>query len=334
MTLDVPPTLGRDTRVLVTGATGFIGRHLLARLRGIGCTVHAATRHPDAELPDGVRRHVAELADAEAAARVVSAARPDVIVHLGGLVTGTREPDAVLPTLHANLLASVHLLDAAHRSGARLVMTGSVEENAPGPATSPYAAAKRAAAEYAGMYHRLWGVRATVLRLSMVYGPGPQEPRRLLPHVIDSALRGRAPRLSSGVRLVDWVYVDDVVDAVLKAACADAAGAVLDIASGAPVSVRATVERVLGLMGSAVRPDFGALPDRPFDAPQLADIAPAFEVLGWQPSVTLDDGLRRTVRWQAEHGGGPSHPRADTPPGTGGREPGRGKKATHPTGER
>jgi nucleoside-diphosphate-sugar epimerase len=137
----------------------------------------------------------------------------------------------------------------------------------------------------------------------MVYGPGQRDGTKLVPYVVNSLLRGEEPRLSSGTREVDWVYVDDVVAAFLAAADAgEAAGKTLDIGSGELVSIRSLVERIVPLVSSDARPVFGALPDRPGERPRLANIAPSRETIGWEPSTPLDVGLARTVEWFRTHG--------------------------------
>jgi UDP-glucose 4-epimerase len=140
-----------------------------------------------------------------------------------------------------------------------------------------------------------------VLRVAMVYGPGQPDTTKLVPYTALELLGGREPQLSSGTRLVDWVYVADVVDAFLAAAQRERApGRVLDIGSGAQVSIRDTVELLAELVGGHAKPRFGAIADRPMDDPQLADPQPAEEVLGWRATTSLTDGLRATVRWYTD----------------------------------
>ena len=104
--------------------------------------------------------------------------------------------------------------------------------------------------------------------------------------------------MSSGVRPVDWVYVDDVVDALIAASRrADLGGETLDVGSGRLVTVRALAEELAGIVGTDLRPVFGARPDRPNEVVRAADVERTKRVLGWEPRVSLVDGLRRTVEW-------------------------------------
>jgi nucleoside-diphosphate-sugar epimerase len=163
-------------------------------------------------------------------------------------------------------------------------------------ASSPYAAAKSAAAGYIRHFHALYDVPVVHLRIHMVYGPGHQDRSKLVPYVITEMLEGRSPRLGSGGRPVDWIYVDDVVDAFLRAAVATGSeGRSLDVGSGGLVSARALVVRLHELVGGDVEPAFGAIADRPLERVRAADPAAAAEAIGWRPRTPLEEGLTRTV---------------------------------------
>jgi UDP-glucose 4-epimerase len=265
--------------------------------------VHAVRRKP-VPTEGGPVWHVADLADEGATAELIRAVAPNVVFHLASAVTGARDVTLVRPVLEANLGSVVNLLSAVAVAPVRvrLVLAGSVEETRDPAATpaSPYAAAKSAATAYARMFHRLWDVAVTVLRVAMVYGPAQPDTAKLVPYATLALLGDRDPELSSGTRLVDWVYVDDVVDAFLAAGESDAAaGHVLDIGSGVQVSIRDTIELLARIVDGKGKPRFGAISDRPMDHAQVADPRPAAEVLGWHPVTGLAEGLRRTVDWYA-----------------------------------
>jgi UDP-glucose 4-epimerase len=292
-------------RVLVTGASGFIGARLARALVTAGAEVHGVARTAG---PDGnVRWHAADLADADAAAQVVRDSAPDTVFHLASHVSGARALDAVLPTVRANLLSTVDMLVAAAGldTPPGVVLAGSMEEPGGSDAAtvpgSPYAAAKAAASGYARMFHALYSLPVVTLRVFMVYGPGRQDEAKLVPYVTRSLLNGDPPRLSSGARAVDWVYVDDVVAAFVaagsRAAADEVAGRVIDVGSGELTTIRSLVERVAGLVGGEAEPQFGALPDRPLEREPRADHGPARDLLGWAPQTPLDEGLARTVAW-------------------------------------
>jgi nucleoside-diphosphate-sugar epimerase len=304
-------------RVLVTGASGFIGSHLISRLLGSGAAVHAVSRRPGSG-PEGSVWHAADLTDYEDCLELIGTVAPDVVFHLASAVTGARDVDLVVPLMAANQGAAVNLLTAVVKSAptAKMVMAGSIEEPHQGDdltPRSPYAAAKWAASAYAKMFSALWDVRVSVLQIAMVYGPAQPDLTKLVPYATLALLRGDVPQLSSGTRLVDWVYVDDVVDALLRAAESDMAiGKVFDICSGRLVSIRDTVELLDLIIEGDARPEFGAAADRPMDHAQRGDPRIAEELLDWRASTVLEDGLRKTVAWYAENlvadpVGGPVH---------------------------
>jgi UDP-glucose 4-epimerase len=295
------PTPLSPRRYLVTGGRGFIGRHLLSRLTALGGEVHATARSSTPPTDPGVRWWRVDLADAAATEALVTRVRPDVVLHLASRADGTRRLDAVLPILTDTLLTTVSVLAAAARlPRCKVVAAGSVEDGGHRPGVhSPYAASKAAAATYATLFHGLWQLDVTVLRLAMVYGPDDPNAHRLIPSVVAAFREGCRPAVSSGVRRIDWVYVDDVVDAFLAAAdtADDAAehGDVFDIGSGTLVSIRDTVRLVAAAMGTATAPAFGALADRPQEHDLCADPKPALAALGWRPRVGLAQGIARTV---------------------------------------
>lgn len=295
----------RGARVLVTGASGFIGRRLCRRLAEAGARVHATSRSGELAGEELEGRSRGDLAEEGFARSLVEEARPELVFHLASRVTGSREPEAVLPTFRANLASTVNLLVAVRDAGCRrLVLAGSMEEAEPGagggPAVpaSPYAAAKGAASAYARMFHGLYGLPVVTARLFMVYGPGQRDLGKLVPHVTVSLLGGERPRLSSGGRPVDWIYVDDAVAGLAALATAPGIeGERLDLGSGELVTVREVAERLAAIArsaGAAAELGLGELPDRPLETVRRADVERTRELTGWRPAVPLDQGLRRT----------------------------------------
>jgi nucleoside-diphosphate-sugar epimerase len=295
-----PTTSLSGRRLLVTGASGFIGARLCRRAVEAGAIVHAVSRAARGEA-DGVRWEHGDLADELVTRDLVRRVEPDLVLHLASEVSGGRDLRLVLPMLRANLLAAVNVMVAcAEAGGPRVVLAGSMEEpdmgDADAVAQSPYAVAKWGALAYARHFQALHGLPVVHLRVFMVYGPGQLDVHKLVPYVTVSLLRGDAPKLTSGARAVDWVYVDDVVDGFLRAAVTPGAeGRSLDIGSGELVTARSLVTRLRELVGGDVEPAFGAIPDRPLERVRAADPAPAAEAMGWHPRTSLEEGLGRTV---------------------------------------
>jgi UDP-glucose 4-epimerase len=288
-------------RVLVTGASGFIGRALCRRLLRDRAVVVGVSRRTEPEPPLAEVSWVhGDLADEGFASRLVAETRPEVVFHLAAAVTGSRTIETVAPTFTDNLRATVNVLTALTDVGCeRAVVVGSGDEPRSGEVPcSPYAAAKAGATGYARMFHELYALPVTVARPFMVYGPDQSDLSVLVPYTITSLLRGTRPRVSTGRRRCDWVYVEDVADALVAIARSPAAeGEQLDIGSGVLHTVRHVTETILDLIGSDVAPDWGAIPDRPGEPEHIADIATTRTVCGWTPTTNLLTGLQRTIDW-------------------------------------
>lgn len=292
-------------RVLVTGGRGFIGSWLCRRLRDTGAKVYTVGRTPPDNQCDGDNL-VSNLTNIDETRSVFREVEPSYVFHLASQVVGARSPDVVLSTYHNNLTSTVNVLLAAHENHCRrVILTGSLEEPEPSHdwpvPSSPYAASKLAAGGYGRTFNALFGLSVVILRVFMVYGPGQRDERKLIPYVITSLLRGEKPSFASGQRDVDWIYVDDVVEAFLHAATASGVnGATLDVGTGSLVSVREVVEKLFVLLRSTSLPQFGGIQDRPLEQTRRADVARTRALIDWTPKVSLDDGLRLTIEWYRE----------------------------------
>ena len=269
-------------------------------------TVHGVSRHAQSSAGPRVhwwRSHLDSDAEVE---RILASASPDIVFHLAGQVSARPDPSMVLTTFESLLASTVRLLAGlGGRAVQRVVLVGSLTEPPPGTAFptpgSPYVAAKWAASAYGRMFHTLYGTPVVVIRPGMTYGPG-QPSQRLLPSVLAALAKGEAPRLTSGLLQADWVFLDDVVDALCSAGRAPRVhGATIDVGSGESRTARDVVIRLVehfrNLVGPCPDPVFGALPDRPIEQVHPANVEVAWERLGWHATTSLDEGLRRTITW-------------------------------------
>jgi UDP-glucose 4-epimerase len=293
-------------KILVTGASGFVGSHLCRRLVEQGLDVHAVyrTNSPLQLDGDAIRWWQADLTQLDTVQSLVKQIQPEIIYHLASSVAGSRSLDMILPTFNNNLVSTVNLLTAVAELGCqRFVLAGSLEEPEANQAEaiipgSPYAAAKWASSAYARLFHSLYDVPIVITRLFMIYGPEQKDLNKLIPYVILSLLRGESPRLSSGERPVDWIYVDDIVSGLVAAAQTPGVeGRTFDLGSGTLVSIRDVVQELSRQINPDISLQFGAIPDRPMEKVQVADDNATYAGLGWKHEVNLKQGLTQTISW-------------------------------------
>lgn len=297
------------TTALVTGGAGFIGSNLVDALVADGRGVHVVD-----DLSNGQAARVAPEAqlhelDVRDAARLVALARelePATIFHLAAQADVRRAVDDPVYDASVNVVGTINVLEAARATGARVVFasTGGAaygeDDDIPvptGESTEPrplsqYGMSKVAAEGYCHVYGRLHGVPAAVLRLANVYGPrqDPHGEAGVVAIFCGCALAGRSPKVfGDGLQTRDYVYVGDVVRAFL-AAEAGVPGRTVNIGTGQESSVLDLIES----LDIGAPPEFA--PARPGELQRSAlDAALARELYGWEPSVSLREGLRRTL---------------------------------------
>ena len=306
-------------RALVTGAYGFVGANLVRRLLDDGHEVHVTARPGSddwrlAGVRDDVEGHETDLLDAPGVKRMVARVRPDCVFHLAAHGAYSWQRDAAA-ALQVNLVGTAHLAEAASEAGVgTLVHAGSSSEygfkdHAPSEdeivePNSPYAVGKAAATSYCRFVARRDGRRLITLRLYSVYGPF-EEPGRLVPTLIQLGLRDELPPLVGPETARDFVYVDDVTDAFVRAATTDGVepDAVLNIGSGAQTTLRDVVSVAKDVLEISAEPGWGTHAPRDWDtAVWVADTRRAVAQLGWAPRVDFREGLRRTAEWMREGG--------------------------------
>jgi UDP-glucose 4-epimerase len=287
--------------VLVSGATGFIGSALCRELRKEGAIVHGISRnqHYSDRCNFWWKADFSNVGDAN---RVVTNVKPDFIFHLASHALGDRSIALVQPTYQNNVTTTLNLLIAATEIGCkRIIVTGSLEESdqhKDAIPSSPYSASKFAASLYARMFHKLYETPVVILKLFMVYGPGHMALHKLVPYVTCSLLKNEVPEVTGGRRLVDWIYVGDVVRAYIAAATApDVTGKSFDVGSGELVSVSEVVDKLVTLINPAIQPHYGKIPERPFEQERVANIQDDVRLPGWRPRTTLTEGLTQTIAW-------------------------------------
>jgi nucleoside-diphosphate-sugar epimerase len=290
-----------NKKVLITGASGFIGLHLCRKLLENGNEVHALCRSEPKVFDRLFNWHKIDLADLESTRKVFRETRPDIVFHLCSHAQGERELSLVLPTFQGELTATVNVLLSLAQTGcSRMIMAGSLEESRLGEIpSSPYAAAKVASRAYASMFHQLYKFPIVMTRIFMAYGPG-QSQKKLIPHSIISMIEGRPLKIASPARKVDWVYVEDLVLGLLTVAVTPRLeGKSVDLGSGQMTEIQDVVRRIQQIVNPQAHVEFGTIPERAAEQVCRADAATTYALTGWRPATSLDAGLEKSVEFFA-----------------------------------
>lgn len=298
------PTLA-GAKVLVLGASSFIGSHLVPELHQQGGIIFTANRAASSEFNGEIFHQSLDITDLSSVEKVIKEIRPDYIFNLSGHVQGARTLEQLWPTFKVNLEGTLNLLHTVQRYPCqRLILLGSLEEHQVHhqlQPVSPYAASKIAASAYASMFHLLFETPVVIAQLFMVFGPNQKDPLKLVPYTIQSILKGEVPLFSSGRRKADWVYVADVVDGLIRAATVPGIeGFTIQFGTGRLSSVEEVVANIFELLQVNAPPSFGSIDDRKFETIIAANVDKTKLLVDWEAKISLEEGLKKTVQWHQE----------------------------------
>lgn len=292
-------------RVLLTGAGGYIGRHMLDDLVARGYEVHAISRNAQQDH-DGVVWHATDLLDADAVSTLTESVAASDLIHLAWITT----PGAYWESPENNewLRASQQLLNEFVRhGGTRAVLAGTcaeydwtdghcVENVTPLRAKSLYAKTKLAFRDAAYELAGKSELRVAWARVFFSFGPHERR-ERLVPAVINDLLSSQRAKCSDGSLVRDFMYVPDVAGAMVATLDSEFAGDI-NIATGNAMTLKELVDRIAVRLDAADRVDFGHYPRRPDDPQKItADVLQLSNVIGWTAEYDLDSAIDKTIVW-------------------------------------
>ncbi len=315
----------KGRRVLVTGAGGFIGSHLVERLLSLGASVRCLVRYTSRsdigllrfaapEVLQEVEWIYGDLRDADAVRRCAEACQ--TVFHLGALISIPYSYVHPREVVETNVLGTLNVLEAAracaveqliHTSSSEVYGTARyvpIDEGHPLQGQSPYSASKIGADRLAESYWRAFNVPVTTVRPFNTYGPR-QSARAVIPTIITQALTGNAVHLGNLYPTRDLTFVSDTVSGMI--AVAEAQGLVgqeINLGSGKEVSIEELVNHIALIVGHPIQ----VLSEQGRKRPPLseverllADTRKAQSLLHWAPQIALEEGLQRSVAWISEH---------------------------------
>jgi len=310
--------VSKDGKIVITGSSGFIMSHVAERLAETGREVVLFDNHEQHSLYEETKSLLArkknlrfvqgDVRDKTAIEELLKDA--EMVYHFAALMgTSSRFQEWEIPTVEVNVLGTIHVLQASLKAGVKFFI------HPPRPPLAvwltPYIISKTAQTLFTQMYNRVYGLPTIGLNIQNCYGPRerpilnpnpmrPHEGRKLVASSILAALKNEPLIVfGDGEQSSDFVYIDDVVEACLKAPCDSAVGQVMDIGTGISTPVNRVVQLILELTRSRSRIE--NLPLRTGEAKlhTKADFAPARRFLTWEPKTELAEGLRKTIPYYA-----------------------------------
>ncbi len=305
-------------RVLLTGATGFVGANLARRLLHEGHEVHLLVRPGYApwrikEILRDVRLHTLSLSNPTTLKSRLFRIRPEWIFHLAAYGAYSTQNDKT-EMFQTNVLGTLNLLEACASMGFdAFVNTGSSSEygcqnHAPretdvAEPNSLYALSKLSGTQLCRHIARKHHLHVPTLRLYSVYGPY-EEPTRLIPTLIIRGLKGKLPPLVDPTIARDFVYVEDVMDAYLRAAQSKSKewGPIYNVGTGIQTTLRQTVETIRKLLAIQKKPRWSTMPNRSWDTRTwVANSEKARLQLHWSAKTSFKQGFAQTLEWLRTH---------------------------------
>ena len=292
-------------KILITGASGFIGRHCLPLLLDKGYEIHAISSKIQPESRPGIIWHHVDLLDVSQINRLIATVRPAQILHLAWYAEPCQFWNA-----WENLRwvqSSLSLLEAfAREGGQRIVMAGSCaeynwkysflsEQHTPLSPLTLYGTCKHALQITLSSFAEQSGLSTAWGRIFFLYGPY-EHPLRLTSYVIRSLLKNEPALCSHGNQIRDFLYVEDAASAFVALLESEFRGPV-NIASGQPVSIKEIISKIAVHLDRLDLIRFGEISTREEPLLLLADTDRLMSKVGWRPSIDLDSGLSRTIAW-------------------------------------
>ncbi len=295
--------ISMKTKILLTGATSFLGKRLQKKLSDKDFDVIATANHRVVEK----NIDVMDLVETDNLKKKISKVNPEIIIHAGALVNLSRDFSVGKKCFDVNTIGTMNLLDAVKEYRPKCFIYISSEEvygNGPIPfkenqrldPPSPYAVSKVAAEHLSSWYGKEYDFPVTIVRLGTFYGP-EQPLEKYFVQTLLNAINNKPIPCNSGKKKRDYIYVDDAVDLIIKIITSNNySNMIINGAGGKSYRLLDVIKIIKKLTRSKSEVKFGSIPDRITERDEwLSDISQAKELFGWEPKISLEDGLRMMV---------------------------------------
>ena len=294
-------------RILITGGSGFIGKHLRKKLSDYGAIISIIDKNPAHVKSANVIQ--CDICDYENLKSAIQDISPEIVFHLAAYIDRTSEFNVIRKMIDVNLIGTLNLLESLKdfSSCQSIVIAGTSEEYGNNQApfkedcredpVSPYSFSKVCVSYLSKMLFNVYKFPIVVLRPTLAYGPG-QEETMFIPALIKTLLRNESFMMTPGEQTRDFIYIDDLVDAYVKAGISDGYfGEIFNIGSGKPYKLKDMAYRIASLLNKESLLEVGAKDYRKAEIMSYyADISKAKSCLNWMPQIDIDEGLKRTVK--------------------------------------
>ena len=305
-------------KIVLTGGTGFILSYVAERYADMGDEVVLFDNNEQHQMPrytldilerkKNVSFAQGDVRDKDALATVIHGA--DIVYHFAALMGTSSRFKQEVRTVEVNVMGTLHACQAALDANVkyfvyppRPMQTGWL---------TPYIISKTAATQFTQMYHEVYGLRTVGLNIANIYGPReravleanplkPGEGRKMMATFIEAALKNEPlPVMGDGEQSSDFIFIDDVIDACMKAPTDAAIGRILEIGTGINTSVKAVAEMIIRITGSKSAIQYRPLRTGEVKIHTKSDPSDAKRYLGWEWKTSLEEGLRKTIPWYAK----------------------------------